>query len=269
MRIRVSFKVNNRGGLVPFHHQYLIAGVINEVLAGSSVSAYRDYAFFSFSGIKGQTRLGKNGLHFNSKMVTIVFSSASREFLDHLVKLILNQKEVQVGNLKLTPELAQEEMPVQLEKGTKYVCISPMVLVSPKDDPSRAKDFMQPFSDEFSDYLYESTIDRMTSFGMNVDEIPEVQKFQLVPDEHYLAKIKAENKKFARVYPMYDGGDKYEVRGYTIPFTLYAAAEIQDFLYTCGLGLHSNKGFGMLDLANSDPTERIVDYAKRENLVSS
>lgn len=269
MRIRVSFKVNNRGGLVPFHHQYLIAGMINQLLLKNSATDFLNYPFYNFSGIKGQTRLGKNGLHFNSKMVTIVFSSASNEFMEHLIGLILREGEVSIGNLNLTPEVAQQELPVDLEKGTRYVCISPLVLSSPREDREKAKEFVQPVSDQFSDFLFDTTIERMTRFGMDVDAIPNVQKFQLVPDQQYLAKIKSENKKFARIYPMYEEADKFEVRGYTFPFVLYAAPEIQQFIYTCGLGLYGHKGFGMLDLANTDPTQRIVDYATRENLVSA
>jgi CRISPR-associated endoribonuclease Cas6 len=72
-----------------------------------------------------------------------------------------------------------------------------------------------------------------------------------VPDKGYLARIEASHKKFARIYPLYDLDIKYEVRGYTFPFTLYAPDAVQHFIYESGLGYFSHKGFGMLDIPNS------------------
>jgi CRISPR-associated endoribonuclease Cas6 len=50
------------------------------------------------------------------------------------------------------------------------------------------------------------------------------------------------------------------VRGYTFPFTLYAKKEVQEFVFTCGLGAFTHKGFGMLDLANADISKRATPY---------
>ncbi|REE01223.1 CRISPR-associated endoribonuclease Cas6 [Marinoscillum furvescens] len=269
MRIRITFKVKNRGGLVPFHHQYLIAQVFKGLLLAEGDSAYKNYAFFSFSGIKGQTKLSRNGLHYNSRKVTIVVSSASREFMDHLVKLVLRADELSIGNLTIIPEIAEEEQAVVFKRETKYVCISPLVLLPPAFNDDSAKAFIPPETDEFSDLLYDSTITRMTEFGIDTSKIDEVQKFQLVPDAGYLQKIKSSGKKFARIYPVYDQDVKCEARGYTFPFTLFAAPEVQDFIFTCGLGSHCYKGFGMLDLAHSDPTARAVLYATKEQLVTA
>jgi len=82
----------------------------------------------------------------------------------------------------------------------------------------------------------------------------------VVPDTNYLTKIKEEEKKFARIFPVFDKGEKYEVRGYTFPFTLYAAPEVQSFVFNSGLGIMCHKGFGMLDVANQDPNSRTTPY---------
>ena len=269
MRVRITFKVNNRGGLVPFHHQYLIAQIIKGLLISERNLKFKDYPFYSFSGVKGQTKVSKNGLQYNSRKVTIVISSASGEFIEYLTDLILQQEQIAVGGLFITPELVEEELPINLETGSKYVCISPLVLLPPSFNSDEGKRFIDPSSDEFSDILYESTIKRMASYGIDVASIPEIQKFQIVPDEGYLSKIRASNKKFARIYPIYDQDVKYEARGYTFPFTLYAAPEIQDFLFTCGFGSYCHKGFGMLDVANSDPTQRTVIYRTKSQLISA
>jgi CRISPR-associated endoribonuclease Cas6 len=64
---------------------------------------------------------------------------------------------------------------------------------------------------------------------------------------------------------LYDNDVKFEVRGYTFPFTLYAAKEVQQFIYENGLGHFAHKGFGMLDVANNDSIQRTpqhdVNYA--------
>ncbi len=269
MRVRITFNVSNRGALVPFHHQFLISEVIKELLLKDDAKEYKEYPFYSFSGLKGQTRLSRNGLRYNSKKVTIVVSSLSEEFIGHLVGLILKEECISIAELNIHPEIAEEEVSVSLERNTKYLCISPLVLISPDQGPEASKQFIDPSYDEFSDYLYDTTIIRMSKYGIETDKIPEVQKFQLVPDKDYLDKIRSSNKKFARIYPVYSNGEKQEVRGYTFPFTLYAADEIQDFIFTCGLGAQCCKGFGMLDLANSNPIERTVPFMTKSELVSA
>ena len=51
---------------------------------------------------------------------------------------------------------------------------------------------------------------------------------------------------------VFDNDVKYEVRGYTFPFTLYAVKPVLDFVYNNGIGYFSYKGFGMLDLAETE-----------------
>jgi CRISPR-associated endoribonuclease Cas6 len=84
------------------------------------------------------------------------------------------------------------------------------------------------------------------------EELASFYKFQLIADKDYLDKIQASHKKFARIYPLYDSDVKFEVRGYTFPFTLYAPQPVQQFVYEYGLGHFSHKGFGMLDVANGN-----------------
>lgn len=268
MRVRITFDVCNRGGLVPFHHQYLISNVFKRILNETHSDEFSQYPYFSFSGLKGQTRLSRNGLRYNSKKVTIVISSASEEFIRYLVALLLKQDELSIGELTIAPELAEEEASVTLSGESKFICISPIVLMNPEED-YESKEFIDPSSDTFSDYLFETTISRMSSFGIDVDAIPDIQKFQLVPDKEYLAKLRSSNKKFARIYPVYSNGEKKEVRGYTFPFTLFAAREVQEFVFTCGLGAECYKGFGMLDIANSNPVDRAVPFMKKSELIST
>jgi CRISPR-associated endoribonuclease Cas6 len=85
-------------------------------------------------------------------------------------------------------------------------------------------------------------------------------KFQIVPDKDYIHRIQSSHKKFARIYPLYDNDVKFEIRGYTFPFVLYAAKEVYQFIYENGLGQFTHKGFGMLDIANNNPIHRATEH---------
>lgn len=261
MRVRIIFLLKNKGGFVPFHHQYLLAQLIKGLIIQGGDSKYRDYTFYNFSGLKGQTKISRNGLHFYSSRITLVVSSQEKGFIDYLIRMMFNYEQIEVGNLAMIPETVEmEEMP-EVEESTKFICISPLVLTTPSFNDASGKAFISPTSDQFSDLLYESTMSRMEKSGSySPEQMTSFYKFQLVPDRNYLNKIKEGQKKFARIYPLFDQDVKYEVRGYTLPFTLYAAPEVQQFVFACGLGSCTHKGFGMLDIANSDPSKRSVPY---------
>lgn len=158
-----------------------------------------------------------------------------------------------IGSLHLSPDTVEDEDDVQIATEAKFLCISPIVPVQASFNDEQGKKFINPESDEFSDLLYDSTISRMESTGRYTPEqLASFYKFQLLPDAGYLHRIQETHKKFARIYPLYDNDVKFEVRGYTFPFTLFAAPEVQRFVYENGLGYFCHKGFGMLDVANSN-----------------
>lgn len=261
MRARVIFILKNKGAYVPFHHQFLLAQMVKGVLMRGKEEKYISADNYNFSGLKGQTRVSRNGLHFYSSRVTLVISSDDKDFIDYFLKNLCELNQVEIGNLVLTPEFAEKEEGGEVIECMKFVCISPMVLLEPTSLDSDGKKFVNPLSDTFSDLLYETTMARMEKSGRyTLDEISSFYKFQLVPDKAYLSRIRNQQKKFARIYPVYDQDVKFEVRGYTFPFTLYAAKEVQEFVYTNGLGLFTHKGFGMLDLAASNPGKNTVKY---------
>lgn len=238
---------------MPFHHQYLLAQLIKGILIFGSDPKYKDFTGFNFSGLKGQTKVSRKGLHFYSSKVTLVFACQDKAFMDYFLERLFEQKEIVVGNLQLIPDSTEIEEPVLIGEEVKFLCISPVVLIPPSFNDERAKKFLSPESDEFSDLLYECTIARMEETNRySAQELASFYKFQIVPDSGYINRIQSSHKKFARIYPLYDNDIKFEVRGYTFPFTLYAAKEVQQFVYDNGLGHFSHKGFGMLDIAHND-----------------
>ncbi len=254
--------MKNRGAFVPFHHQFVLAQLIRGIIYKGGKQEYLNYTYFNFSGLKGQTEISRDGLHFKSSRVTLVMSASEKNFIDYFLETLFKLRQVEVGNLILKPEFAEvEDQPTFSESG-KYICISPIVILKPEFNDAEAKRFIDPFDDSFSDFLYESTMERMEATGnYTPEQISSFYKFQVVPDKNYIMRLQRNQKKFARIYPMFDSDIRYEVRGYTFPFELFAAPEVQEFIYTCGLGLFTYKGLGMLDMADGDPNRRTHSYA--------
>jgi CRISPR-associated endoribonuclease Cas6 len=222
--------------------------------------AYFSYTQYNFSGLKGQIKISRKGLHFFSSRITLVFSASDKEFLDYFLAILFEQKDLLIGNLQLSPESFEPEEPVTITDSVKFLCISPIVLVPASFNDESGKRFISPENDEFSDLLYDNTIARMEASGkFTAEQLADFYKFQLVPDKEYINRIQTSHKKFARIYPLYDSDIKYEVRGYTFPFTLYAPQPVQQYVYENGLGYFSHKGFGMLDVANANSVKNNAD----------
>ncbi|MFT4833950.1 MAG: CRISPR-associated endoribonuclease Cas6 [Marinoscillum sp.] len=268
MRIRITFNVQNRGGLVPFHHHHHIASFLRKVIEYSDEFESDNFEFFSFSGLKGQTRIGRQGLRYNSRKVTIVISSPNDDFVTNLARAILKEETLTIGELIISPEIADEESSIEFVSEAKFLCISPMVLDKGASGIGELL-IIDPASNEYSDRLYELTLARMESFGIDTESIPDVHKFQLIPDLDYIKRMTELNKVFSRTYELKKGDYLNEIRGYTFPFTLFAAPEVLQFIYECGIGLYCSDGFGMLDLANSDPTKRTTTYLTKADLVNA
>lgn len=261
MRIRIVFGLKNRGAYVPFHHQFLLAQTIKGLLVMGGKKDYLNFTQYNFSGLKGQIKISRKGLHFYSSKVTLVFSTSDKAFLDYLVGTLFDQKELVIGSLQLVPESVENEEPVVISESVKFLCISPIVVLPASFNDESSKRFVLPDTDEFSDLLYESTIQRMEASGkFSASQMADFYKFQLVPDKDYINRLQSSHKKFARIYPLYDSDIKYEVRGYTFPFTLYAPQPVQQFVYENGLGHFSHKGFGMLDVASQDSIKNVANH---------
>lgn len=222
---------------------------------------WQNYNLYCFSGLKGQTKVGKSGLHFFSNKVTLVFSSPSEEFIKCVLKVLFKRTRLDIGKLELVPESVEKEFEPEFSDQVKYVCISPLVPAGPNVDTDMEKEFFSPFDDQFSDFLYESTMVRLEASKLYPQEvIDKFFKFQIIPDKNYLQRIQETQKKFSRIYSTDSEGYRLEVRGYTFPFTLCADPEVQKFIFHCGCGEFTHKGFGMVDMANTNPIGRAEAY---------
>ena len=131
-------------------------------------SEFELYDFFCFSGVKGQTKVTKTGLQYNSKKVTIVFSCLSEKFAVEMVQALFKREYIELGEMILEPDTVEKEKPSNLGESMKYISISP-IMVAP-GDAEEVKDFIDPNEDRFSDAIYETTMVRMEKTGQYTEE---------------------------------------------------------------------------------------------------
>ncbi len=264
MRARIIFNLTNKGATLSFHHQKLIASLLKEIVSNKYHS--NDILPINFSGLKGQTKVRAEGLAYISSKVTLVVSSTDEDFISYLISCIFQRKNLLLGNLILKPEYVEQEIIDIVATETRYLCMSPIVIQN-VEDSYKNKTFICPSTNEFSDLLYESTIVRMESSKKYVpQQLANFYKFQVLPDNTYLQQLGRKDKKFARIYTAIQGTDVKEVRGYTFPFTLYAAPEVQNFVFNYGFGELTNCGFGMLDTIRAEVRKELKLLPKYKNI---
>jgi CRISPR-associated endoribonuclease Cas6 len=215
---------------------------------------------FNYSGLKGQTKVGRDGLHYFSRLVTLVFTSSNEQFLKDVTQKLFNIGHFYLGNLQLEPHLVEKEMSTIPDVyRCKYLCISPIV-ISKSSSQLQNKLFTSPESDEFSSKLKQSTIDRMEENDYNFGD--KTADFIVNSDMGYIERLTERGKKFARIYTLNHQRKSLEVRGYTFPFELNANKEVHNFIFKNGLGELTQCGFGMLDLTNSRDIPREIIFQK-------
>jgi CRISPR-associated endoribonuclease Cas6 len=260
MRVRLVFQVVNRGGLLPFHHQRLLSEFIKTTIR-SSRQPFSGSAFYNFSGLKGQSRVTREGLFYDSAKVTFVLSAGDPGFIDNFIQALFGYEQIFLGTLLLKPfQVIKEEVYFQNES-TKFVCLSPLIVISEGLPPGDLKKFISPTDSTFANLLYDSTLSRMERSGFfSPEEMVGFSQFSFEPELEYLQKSRTMDKKFSRIYQSSRRGNDLEVRGYTFPFVLKAPSAVQDFIFHSGLGEETEEGFGMVDLAERSHQTRLIPY---------
>jgi CRISPR-associated endoribonuclease Cas6 len=217
----------------------------------------------TFSTIKGTSSVAKGYIRFLSTKVSLVIASNNDEFLRNLVDTIFRQRTVRIGKMELIPKQQHiVEMP-EYKTEMKYVCISPIIILDPNKDPLRASETtIDPSSQEFSDILFNTTIERMEAAGYSEEELRSFEAFEAIPDPEYLRKVAENNKRFARYYK---NTDEQIIIGYLLPFTLHAHPKVHEFICNCGLGLFTNQGYGMIDVVPEIPAMVHHDFNATAN----
>jgi CRISPR-associated endoribonuclease Cas6 len=242
MRIKISFlREHASANSIPLHHQKLLSDSLSEI----SDSITTDRSQFSFSSLKGTSKIQNGFMRFLSSKITLVVSSRNQEFAETLVKKVFEKPFLAVGKMNLMPKTYEVIPDPSFQTKMRYLCISPLILFNPDKDPEKAQEIIDPTSHQFSDILYNITLDRMERSGYPESALNEFAEFEAMPDMEYVNKIHETGKKYARFYKSAQGNT---MMGYLLPFTLHAHPEVHKFIWESGLGALTEEGYGMVDL---------------------
>lgn len=257
MRVRLVFSILQNNGLLPFHQQSILHSFFKRHLERFPAEVLYEPIQISFSGVKGHSIVHREGLEYDSPKITIVVSSPYKFLIEELVDEIFSTPFFELDRLSVRPTQVLVELPPEFKQEENYVCLSPLAVRYLPGNPVENKIHLEPNEEIFGKLLWESTLSRMKASGFfNQEELHSFPPFSIRPDEFYLRKSQELNRKISRMYtlPAFEPGA--EIRGYTFPFLLNADPEIHRFLFYCGLGAFTQRGFGMLDLA--DKTGRVL-----------
>lgn len=242
MRVKISFlRDQMSANTIPLHHQTLLAESLFTII--DQVSP--DRSLINFSSLKGTSKIQNGFMRFLSSKVTLVMSSRREDLIEKLVTKIFEMPYLAVGKMNLMPRSHEVIPDPEFSQKMRYLCISPMILVDPRKDPERSQLTIDPTSQEFSDILYEQTLDRMEKAGYTEAQLNNFAEFDAQPDREYVQKLQETGKKFARYYR---GADGTTMMGYLLPFTLHAHPDVHRFIWDCGVGVMNEQGYGMVDL---------------------
>lgn len=242
MRVKISFlRDQMSANTIPLHHQALLADSLYSIIDTFTT----DRSLINFSSLKGTSKIQNGFMRFLSSKVTLVVSSSREDLIEKLIAKIFEMPYLSVGKMNLMPRSHEVIPDPEFSTKMRFLCISPMILVDPRKDPERSQHTIDPTSQEFSDVLYEQTLDRMEKAGYTEEQLNNFAEFDAQPDREYVQKLNETGKKFARFYK---GADGSTMMGYLLPFTLHAHPDVQRFIWDCGAGVLNDQGYGMIDL---------------------
>lgn len=245
MRIKISFlREHASANSIPLHHQKLLADSLSELM-GEITS---DKSMFNFSSLKGTSKITNGFMRFLSSKITLVISSRNQEFAEALVKKIFDKPMLAVGKMNLIPKTYEVIPDPSFQTKMRFLCISPLIMINPDVEPEKAQEMIDPTSQQFSDILYNITLDRMEKAGYTESQLNEFAEFEAQPDMEYINKINESGKKYARFYKSASGNT---MLGFLLPFALHAHPEVHKFIWEVGLGVLTEEGYGMVDLVKS------------------
>ena len=254
MRIKITFvKTFKSPNTLPLHHQMMLSRNLSPYLESTSDSKI----LFNFSTIKGSSNVKDGNISFLTNRVSLVVSSNNDDYLKSFVKRIFAKNVVKIGKMLLIPKQQQEITMPEFKTEMKYVCLSPFVLINPEKEPERKETIIDPNTHEFSDLLFNTTMERMHDAGITEEELKNYETFEAIADFEYLKRIIDSNKRFARFYRNLAGET---LVGYLLPFTLHAHPKVHEFIFNAGLGLYTSEGYGMIDVVpdNFQPTVKPI-----------
>jgi CRISPR-associated endoribonuclease Cas6 len=242
MRIKISFlREHSSANSIPLHHQKLLADSLGEML--DEIGG--DRSSFNFSSLKGTSKITNGFMRFLSSKITLVISSKGNQLAEAMVQKIFDSPHLAVGKMHLIPKTYEVIPDPSFQTKMRYLCISPLIMHNPDREPEQAQEMVDPTSQQFSDLLYNITLDRMERAGYSEAQLNEFAEFEAQPDIEYINKINESGKKYARFYKSAAGNT---MLGLLLPFTLHAHPEVHKYIWEVGLGVLTEEGYGMIDM---------------------
>ncbi len=242
MRVKISFtRDNNSGNTIPLHHQKLIFDSLSSIARAIG----EDRKQLNFSSLKGTSKIHNGFMKFLSSKITLVVSSSNENLINKLTNHIFAEGRLTIGRMNLVPKGKEVITDPEFNTQMRYLCISPLVLFTPQKDSKQPVEPVDPQSPNFSDILYNLTLDSMEKSGIPESVIATYSEFDIQADTEYLQKMSGQNKKYIRMYRTSEGKN---VAGYLLPFTLHAHPDVHKFVWQNGMGALTYEGYGMLDL---------------------
>ena len=242
MRVKISFlRDHSSANSIPLHHQKLLTDSLTPFFETLDT----DKTLWSFSSLKGTSKIMNGFMRMLSSKVTLVVSGRNKEYLEQVLKMIFERPYLTVGKMNLIPKNYDIIPDPPFQTKMRYLCISPLILFDPNKSTDKAQEQVDPTSHEFSDILYNDVLDRMEKAGYTEAQLNEFAEFEFMPDQEYVNKINTTGKKFARFYKSVSG---VTMMGYLLPFTLHAHLEVHKFVWEVGMGVLTDEGYGMIDI---------------------
>jgi len=230
MRVKISFlRDHSSANSIPLHHQKLLTDSLTPFFETFDT----DKTLWSFSSLKGTSKIMNGFMRMLSSKVTLVVSGRNKDYVDQLLKMIFERPFLSVGKMNLIPKNYDVIPDPAFQTKMRYLCISPLILFDPNKDV------------EFSDVLYNDVLDRMEKAGYTEEQLNNFAEFEFMPDQDYVNKINTTGKKFARLYKSVSG---HTMMGYLLPFTLHAHLDVHKYIWEVGMGVLTDEGYGMIDI---------------------
>lgn len=242
MRVKISFiRDNSSGNTIPLHHQKLIFDSLTAILKSLGENTKQ----LNFSSLKGTSKIHNGFMKFLSSKITLVVSSSNEDLITKLTNKIFLNERLTIGRMTLLPKNKEIIPDPEFSTQMRYLCISPLVLLDPAINAKQAVEQVEPQSSNFSDILFNLTLDAMEKSGIPESVISSYSEFDIQADAEYLQKMSGQNKKYVRTYRTATGKN---VAGYLLPITLHAHPDVHKFVWQNGMGALTYEGYGMLDL---------------------
>ncbi len=246
MRIKITFlKQFKSPSNLPLHHQNTLYRCLSEFI---EFPLPMDI-LFTFSPIKGTSTVFKGSIKFITNKVNLIISSNNEHIIQKIADRMFENNVIHLGKMNLIPKTKTIVDKPEFTTEMKYVCIAPIVVRETQNTLEESERVFDPMQNEFSDMLFNSTIERMHAIGLSEENLKEFDTFEIRPDHSYIKKIIETNKRFARFYKDNDGKT---IVGYLFPFILHAHPKVHEFIYETGLGLYTMQGYGMVDIVKDN-----------------